>query len=417
MQHPLSLQKLQPSSSQVLPPPLHDRLPTNVRDPEFYQFDRGDQKRGGRENNEKYGRGKGGEEGEKGVVVGGGGGVKEGAGGQMTRPTGSPFYSDFLLEEEVQQGGIRGRRKYSSSQPQPINPPSIFFPEKPFKEPQSPVQLTAKAEGGFWNSNLDDVDSAWKPSLTFMTPTTKESDNDQTEAVKIEWEKGEDLRQYVKEGGEENMYNFGYNDVMNKNNEKKEYTEKEGEDFDNSLSTLFTGDNYINFIRMVQNAHSNFSDDPYERDFEPHRQPGPPYYTEDYSIYEYSYDDEEPYSTFADDYGTGSPFYPENMVDSYPQYADYFDQKEEVVEDVKPMKEAGGQKANGASDADKKQATRDIPSGPTLEDTENLLPTGHNSESFQDRVPVASNDDSRRSKENDVNVEPGVDHYPHNTYR
>ena len=104
------------------------------------------------------------------------------------------------------------------------------------------------------------------------------------------------------------------------------------------------------------------------------------------------------------------------MVDSYPQYADYFDQKE-VVEDVKPMKEAGGQKANGASDADKKQATRDIPSGPTLEDTENILPTGPNSESFQYRVPLARNDDSRRSKENNVSVESGVDHYPHNTYR
>ena len=104
------------------------------------------------------------------------------------------------------------------------------------------------------------------------------------------------------------------------------------------------------------------------------------------------------------------------MVDSYPKYTDYF-YENEVVEDEKELKEAGGQRANGASDANKKQSTTDIPFGPSSEDAENLLPTGHNSESFQDRVPVASNDDSRRSKENNVNVEPGVDHYPHNTYR
>ena len=183
---------------------------------------------------------------------------------------------------------------------------------------------------------------------------------------------------------------------------------------------------------MVQYAHTNFfSDDPYERDFEPHKQPGPPYYMDDYTIYEYSYDEEDkdedystyeysydneqPYSIFADDYGTGSPFYPENVVDSYPQYDDYFDQKE-VVEDVKPTNE----QANGVSDANKKQLTSDNPSGQTPEDTKNPSHNGHSSESLQYHVLTARNDDTRRNKKENrtaLILEPGIDHYPHNSYR
>ena len=93
-----TLTSLERSSSQVLPPPFHDRPPNPtdgqenqllVRDPEFYQFDRGDQKRGGREKNEKYGMGKG-EIGEK------GGGVEKAA-GQMTRVS-------FLLRHPARGG-------------------------------------------------------------------------------------------------------------------------------------------------------------------------------------------------------------------------------------------------------------------------------------------------------------------------
>ena len=133
---------------------------------------------------------------------------------------------------------------------------------------------------------------------------------------------------------------------------------------------------------------------------------------EDYSTYEYSYDNEQPYYIFADDYGTRSPFYPENIVDSYPQYNDYFAQKE----DVKPIKE----EANGASDADKKQLTSDIPSEPTPEDTKNPSHNGHSLESLQDHVPTGRNGDTRRNKKENrtaLILEPGVDHYPHNTYR
>ena len=259
----------------MLPPPdptiSQDNRPL-IRDPEFYQFDRGDQRRGGREKTEKYvigkgvGKEKGGGGGEKGVVGGEthggekgerGGGEKGGRAGQMTRPTGSPFYSDFLLEEDVQQGGIRGRRKY------PSNPPSISFPhETPSREPDSPVQFTAKAEGGFWNTNLNDVDSAWKPSLPYLTPTKEDYGNDNAEAMKDAWKLGENLRQYIREGGEENNNNFGFNDVvdnklvidksehMKGNNEKKSYTEKEGEDFKDSLNTLLTGDRSMNLKRV-----------------------------------------------------------------------------------------------------------------------------------------------------------------------
>ena len=158
----------------------------------------------------------------------------------------------------------------------------------------------------------------------------------------------------------------------------------------------------------LKRVHSNFSDDPYERDFQPHRQPGPPYYTDDYSIYEYSYDDdkdEDPYSTYAEDeYGTASPFYAaENMVDSYPQYNDYFEEEKPVIQQV-------GQ-ANGAADA------KDIQLTPPI-----AKDTGQNSESFQDHVTIGRNDDMRRNKVNKVNrtaliLEPGVEHYPHNTYR
>ena len=96
------------------------------------------------------------------------------------------------------------------------------------------------------------------------------------------------------------------------------------------------------------------------------------------------------------------------MVDSYPQYNDYF-------EEEKPAMQSVGQ-ANGASDAVEKQTTTDIPSWPISENT------GHSSESFQDRVPIGRNDDMRMNKINEVNrttliLEPGVDHYPHNTYR
>ena len=260
-----------------------------MRDPEFYQFDRGDQKRGGREKNEKYGMGKGeiGERGEK-----GGSGVEKAAAGQMTRPAGSPFYSDILLEEEMQQEGIRGRRKFPSQHLNPpsnslnspstsflnppsnslnppssisLNPPSnsISFPEKPFKEPESPEQLTGKAEGGFWNSNLDDVDSAWKPSFTYVTPTKKDYDNDNTEALENERKMGEDLRQSMKEGAwVDNTNNFGFNDVVNKNklsdeaehlkkSNGKGYTEKEGEDFNDTLNTLLTGERFMNLRKNV----------------------------------------------------------------------------------------------------------------------------------------------------------------------
>ena len=138
-------------------------------------------------------------------------------------------------------------------------PPSISFPgETPSKEPQSPVQLTAKAEGGFWNFNLDDVDSPWKPSLQYLTPTKKEYGNDNTDRMKDTWKLGENLRQSIREGGEENNNNFGFNDVVDNklaleksehlkmNNKKKGYTEKEGGDFKDSLNTLLTGDTYMN---------------------------------------------------------------------------------------------------------------------------------------------------------------------------
>ena len=91
-------------------------------------------------------------------------------------------------------------------------------------------------------------------------------------------------------------------------------------------------------------------------------------------------------------------------MDSYPQYNDYFEEEKSVLQQVV--------QANVASDADKKQSTTNTLSRPISEDT------GHSSESFQDRVPIARNDD----KVNEVNrtaliLEPGVDHYPHNAYR
>ena len=234
----------------MLPPPVHNNPPNPtkgngeenrllLRDPEFYQFDRGDhQKRGGREKNEGTG-----------LVAGGGK-----AAGQMIRPTESPFYPDFLLEEDTQQGGIRGRGKYSSSQ---SNPPSISFPSLSFKEAESPVQATAKAEGDLWNKKSNNVDSGWQPSLVYVTPTKKEYDNGKTKTLKNEWELGGNLRQSIKEGTTQNNNNLGYNDVVNneKFNEKEEnpkgeneteYTEKEGEDFSGSLSTLLTGDKFAN---------------------------------------------------------------------------------------------------------------------------------------------------------------------------
>ena len=248
MHHLTSLKR--PSSSQVLPPPVHNNPPNPtkgngeenrllLRDPEFYQFDRGDhQKRGGREKNEGTG-----------LVAGGGK-----AAGQMIRPTESPFYPDFLLEEDTQQGGIRGRGKYSSSQ---SNPPSISFPSLSFKEAESPVQATAKAEGDLWNKKSNNVDSGWQPSLVYVTPTKKEYDYDKIKTLKNEWELGGNLRQSIKEGTKQNNNNLGYNDVVNneKFNEKEEnpkgeneteYTETEGGDFSGSLSTLLTGNKFAN---------------------------------------------------------------------------------------------------------------------------------------------------------------------------
>ena len=99
-------------------------------------------------------------------------------------------------------------------------------------------------------------------------------------------------------------------------------------------------------------------------------------------------------------------------MDSYPQYADYFDQQEDERPSF-PMIQPVGQKTNEA----------DIPPRPILEDTENILHIGNNSERFQDNEPVvARNDDMRKKKDNELNrtaliLEPGVDRYPHNTFR
>ena len=96
------------------------------------------------------------------------------------------------------------------------------------------------------------------------------------------------------------------------------------------------------------------------------------------------------------------------MVDSYPQYNDYFEYEKPVLQPV--------DQANGAADAGEKQSTTDFRPRPISGDT------GHDSENSQDHVPLARNDDVRTNKDNKVNrtaliLEPGVDHYPHNAYR
>ena len=169
-----------------------------MKDPEFYQFDRGDL-----EIVEKNRIGK-----EVAGGRGGKGGKKGGSSsGQITWPAEPPLYPNFLLEGDA--AGIKGKRKSTSS-----NQGSISFPEMSFKEPAgSPIRLTTKAENGFSNSNFDAADSGWQPSLPYLAPTKDE---------------------YVS------------NDLPLNNDwtTDNDYTEKEGESFKEDLNTLLTGDRY-----------------------------------------------------------------------------------------------------------------------------------------------------------------------------
>ena len=144
---------------------------------------------------------------------------------------------------------------------------------------------------------------------------------------------------------------------------------------------------------------SNIPDDPYERDFQPHRQPGPPYYTEDYSIYEYSYD-EEPFFAYADHDEIGSPFYSENMEDSFSQYSDDFDRKEDEW-DENPSKPVG--QANAVPDVHEERSTLD-----DLQKPKAKAPL---------QTDQSSNDSHHLLLGDDRETDPGVDHYPHNAFR
>ena len=178
-----------------------------MKDPEFYQFDRGDLEK---VEKNRIGKEVAGERGGKGKGKGGGkkGGKKGGSSsGQITWPAEPPLYPNFLLEGDA--AGIKGKRKSISS-----NQGSISFPEMSFKEPAgSPIRLTTKAENGFSNSNFDAADSGWQPSLPYLAPTKDE---------------------YVSNDLPLN------NDWTTDNG----YTEKEGESFKEDLNTLLTGDRY-----------------------------------------------------------------------------------------------------------------------------------------------------------------------------
>ena len=148
----------------------------------------------------------------------------------------------------------------------------------------------------------------------------------------------------------------------------------------------------------------SFSDDPYEKDFQPHKEPGPPYY----SIYEYTYDNEELYPTYTEyEDGQAYTFDTKNMMNSNPHYSDYFEDEvdDEEYQFMQPETD--------------QRLTTDAPQMPVLE----LVNAENNSNGLQeDKKIVRPENTSRRANDQEVNrtsliLEPGLDHYPHNAYR
>ena len=148
----------------------------------------------------------------------------------------------------------------------------------------------------------------------------------------------------------------------------------------------------------------SFSDDPYEKDFQPHKEPGPPYY----SIYEYSYDNEDLYPTYTEyDDGEASTFDTKNMMNSNYQYFDYFEDKVDT-------EEYSSQFMQPETD---QRITTDAPRMPILE----IVNAENNSNGLQKDKKIVRPENTS-SDDQEVNrtaliLEPGLDHYPHNAYR